>query len=137
MCDIRDTIVELVEAWNSHDVERVAALYSPAYKGTDVAHALPQVGPEGIIQMVQMYLRAFPDLHFMHEETIIQGNRAALVWRARGTHRGTLMKIPATGRQIDACGTLLLTVENGKVTQGASIWDVAGLLRSIGLLPDL
>ena len=29
------------------------------------------------------------------------------------------------------------SAEDGKVVRGLYIWDVAGLLRSIGLLPDL
>jgi hypothetical protein len=47
------------------------------------------------------------------------------------------MRIPPTGCDIAVRGISVLTVENGKVTRGLYIWDVAGLLRSIGLLPEL
>ena len=86
---------------------------------------------------MERYLRAFPDLRFVEEEIVVQDNRAVLVWTAHGTHGGKLMRIPPTGRKIAVRGTSVLTVEDGKVTRGLYVWDVAGLLRTIGLLPEL
>ncbi len=31
----------------------------------------------------------------------------------------------------------MLTIEKGRIIRARSMWDVAGLLRAIGLLPDL
>ena len=134
---ITQLVTELLEAWDAHDPDRVAAFYAQTYEGTDVGEANPLRGPEAVRQMVTRYLRAFPDLKFTQEETIVQGQRAALVWKARGTHRGPLMNIPATNRPIDIRGMSLLMVEDKKITRETSIWDVAGFLRSIGLLPEL
>jgi len=47
------------------------------------------------------------------------------------------MNIPPTGRAVAVRGTSVLTVEDGKIKRAFRIWDVAGLLRSIGLLPEL
>jgi hypothetical protein len=47
------------------------------------------------------------------------------------------MNIQATGRSVAMRGMSLLTLEDGKIKCGLYIWDVAGLLRSIGLLPEL
>ena len=134
---ITELLTELLEAWNAHDPERVAEFYAQTYEGMDVGEANPLRGPEAVRQMVARYLRAFPDLEFTQEETISQGQRAALMWRARGTHRGSLMNIPATNRPTEIRGMSLLAVEDGKIARETSIWDVAGFLRSIGLLPEL
>jgi steroid delta-isomerase-like uncharacterized protein len=134
---ITELLTELLEAWNAHDSSRVMALYAQTYEGTDVGEANPQRGPEAVRQMVTRYLRAFPDLEFIEQETIVQGQRAVLMWKARGTHRGPLMNIPATNRLTEIRGVWLLTVKDGKITHETSIWDVAGFLRSIGLLPEL
>jgi steroid delta-isomerase-like uncharacterized protein len=128
---------DLLEAWNVHDPERIESFYAQQYEGVDVGQAKPQRGPQDVSRLVKRYLQAFPDLRFVDEEIVVQGNRAALVWTARGTHAGELMHIPPTGRSIAVRGTSVLTVENGKVTRGLYIWDVAGLLRNIGLLPEL
>lgn len=126
----------LVDAWNEHDIERAVAFYAPTYEGLDVAQAAPQQGPQAIRQMLTRYFDAFPDLHFTIE-TLIETNPAVLVWRASGTHRGRLMNIPATGRPITVLGTSLLTLDGEQIARGLYIWDVAGMLREIGLLPDL
>ena len=135
--EIGRSVADLLDGWNAHDVERIKAFYASEYEGVDVGQAKPQRGPQDVCQTALSYLQAFPDLRFVEEEVLIQGNRAVLVWTAHGTHGGKLMRIPPTGRKILVPGTSLLTVENGKVIRGLYIWDVAGLLRDIGLLPEL
>jgi steroid delta-isomerase-like uncharacterized protein len=134
---VMQLVTELVEAWNAHDPERVAAFYAPDYEGMDVSEASPQRGPQAARQTVGRYLRAFPDLEITPEETIIQGERVAVVSRVKGTHQGELMNIPPTGRQAAIRGVSIFTVRDGKIARAQYIWDVAGFLRSIGLLPEL
>jgi len=86
---------------------------------------------------VERYLTAFPNLHIAVEETVVQDDRIAVVWRAWGNHQGTVMQIPATGREVEVCGVTLLTIQDGKVVRARQVWDVAALLRHLGLLPNL
>ena len=130
-------IRDLLDAWNTHDVGRIEAFYAPEYEGVDVGEAEPQRGPQGISRAVGRYLQAFPDLRFVGEDVVVQGDRAVLVWTAHGTHGGKLMSIPPTGRKIAVRGISVLTIEKGKITCGLYVWDAAGLLRAIGLLPEL
>lgn len=133
----RKFVGDLLDAWNAHDVERLKSFYAPEYEGVDVGQAEPQYGPQGICQTALRLLQAFPDLRFIEEETVVQGDQAVLVWTAHGTHKGKLMRIPPTEREVVVRGASLLTVQNEKIVRGLYIWDVAGLLRAIGLLPEL
>jgi steroid delta-isomerase-like uncharacterized protein len=133
----RQFIDDLLSAWNSHDVGRAAEFYSPDYEGVDVSQSVPHHGHAGIRQMLTTYLTAFPDLQFTNETTIVEGNRAAMVWVANGTHLGRVMNIPPTGHKIVVRGVSVLTLEEDKIKHALYIWDVAGLLRDIGLLPEL
>ena len=76
-------------------------------------------------------------MHFSIENTISQGNKVAVSWIATGTHRGPFMHIPATGRSVFVRGMSMLTVEEAQIVGAVYIWDVAGLLRDLGLLPQL
>jgi len=134
---MKQLVTDLLAALNAHDVERAAALYAPDYEEVDVAQAAVPVGSDGIQRTLAYYLHAFPDLQLTLEDLIMEGNRAVLVWTLHGTHRGTFMHIPPTGRSIAVRGTSLLTIADGKIRRGLRIWDVAGLLRAIGLLPEL
>lgn len=135
--EITQFVTDLLDAWNAHDIERVAGFYASDYEGVDVAQATPQRGLDGIRQTIARYTQAFPDLHFTRDETISEGNRVVVVWTAHGTHQGPLMNIPASGRKIEVRGVSVLTLENSRVRRAVYVWDVAGLLRAIGLLPEL
>jgi steroid delta-isomerase-like uncharacterized protein len=128
---------ELVDAWNSHDFAQVAPFYSPEYEGLDVSQASPQMGLEGLRAGLNTYWRAFPDLHFTLESTVTEGEQMSLFWRAHGTHLGPILNIPATGRTVTVQGVALHRMRDGLVVHCLYIWDTAGLLRSLGLLPEL
>ncbi len=127
----------LVDAWNAHDVDGMLSLLSPDYEGSDVCQASPQRGRDQTRQVIEKYLNAFPDLRFTPEELIIQENHIAIRWSARGTHKGTVLHIPPTGKVVTVCGVSLFTVEDNKIRRGRHIWDVAAMLREMGLLPEL
>lgn len=130
-------VADLFAAWNTHDLERVLAFYAADYEGQDVAQEGTQYGHEGMRQMLVSYFQALPDVRFGVDDVIADGERAAVVWTAQGTHLGSLMNIPASGRRVTVHGMSAFTRAGGKVRRATYMWDVAGLLRDIGLLPDL
>lgn len=135
--EIPKLVSDLIDAWNTHDISRAVALYAPEYEGRDVGEAQPAYGPGGVHQSLEKYFYAFPDLYFTLEDLIMQGDRFVLHWKAQGTHLGKFMNIPATGRLVTVQGVTILETEGNLAKRGWFIWDVAGLLRDIGLLPDL
>jgi steroid delta-isomerase-like uncharacterized protein len=130
-------VTDLLAAWNSHDLDRIVSFYAPEYEGIDVAFAIPRRGREDIRQTMALYLQAFPDLHVSIESLVVQDNQAALAWIGRGTHQGRLMNIPPTDREVKIRGTTFFTIHDNQITRGLFVWDVAGALRAIGLLPEL
>lgn len=124
-------------AWNSHDMEKVLGFYSSHYVGEDVGQAFLLRGHEGIRVMLENYWQAFPDLEFTVTDTVVQDSRVAIVWMAEGTHQGTIMNIPPTGHRMAVRGVSIVDVEDGLVVRGQYIWDLAGMLRHMRLLPEL
>jgi steroid delta-isomerase-like uncharacterized protein len=134
----QQVVRNLIEAWNAHDVDRVVALYAPDFEETDVAVAGPQRGPEAIRRTMRRYLLALPDLAITADEVIIQDGCVALAWTLSGHQRGMLLNIPATGRLVQVRGVSLMNIDaTGHIVRLQRIWDLAGLLRAIGLLPEL
>jgi steroid delta-isomerase-like uncharacterized protein len=125
------------EAWNSHDIEKVIGFYSPEYVGDDVGLASPVRGRDGMRTMLESYWRAFPDLRFKVIGTVVEGIRLAILWIGEGTHHGTIMNIPPTGHKVEVRGVSVIDVEDGLVVRGQYVWDLAGMLRHMGLLPEL
>jgi steroid delta-isomerase-like uncharacterized protein len=137
MCQPLPVVDEMLAAWNAHDLDRVMGFYAPDYEGLDVGEPDAQRGLPAVRASVDHYLRAFPDLSVTCEETIVEGDRIVVRWRACGSHRGQLLHIPPTGRVVTVRGVSLLTMRGDKLQRGEHVWDVAGLLRAVGLLPDL
>jgi predicted ester cyclase len=68
-----------------------------------VDHAVPPgLAPdiEGLKQLVSAYFNAFPDLQVTIEDTIAEGDKVMTRLTWRGTHRGELMGMPPTGKQV-------------------------------------
>jgi steroid delta-isomerase-like uncharacterized protein len=125
------------QAWNSHDIEKVLSFYSPDYIADDVGLASVLRGHGALREMLQTYWRAFPDLEIAVTDMVIEGSRVVSAWVAAGTHQGTIMNIPPTGHKVQVRGMSIIDVEDGLIVRGQYIWDLAGMLRHMGLLPEL
>lgn len=137
MSNIPELVSGLVDAWNAHDPDRVAGFHAPEYEGRDIAQVHPEIGPEGARQAFYRFLRAFPDFELIPDELLTEGDRAALLWRIRGTHQGTLLRIPPSGRRLEFTGVSMFEIRGDRVVRRFTLWDLARVLREIGLLPAL
>lgn len=130
-------VQQLTRAWNSHQIKEVLPYYAEEYEGMDVGSPKPQHGTTGLTDMLTTYWKAFPDLQFSLQNTIAEDDRIALTWTAEGTHQGPILNIPPTGHKVQINGVSILHIREGQVVRAQYIWDLAGMLRSLGLLPQL
>jgi len=92
-------------------------------------------GLEAFKQFVSAYLTAFPDLHFTIEDQIAEEDKTTLRYTARGTHRGELMGIPPTGKQVTVTGIFITRWANGKAEESWLNFDALGMLQQLGVVP--
>jgi steroid delta-isomerase-like uncharacterized protein len=129
--------MRLTRAWNSHCLEDVMHFYSPEFIGRESGQAGLQLGHEGMREALEQYWMAFPDLTFTLLNTLVEPPCIAMIWSAEGTQRGSILNIPPTGQHVCISGMSIIQIENGLVTCSRTIWDMAGMLRELGLLPQL
>ena len=127
----------LFAAWNAHDITAVLGHYAADYEELDVARAQPVRGHTEVRRLMTYYLRAFPDLSITLDDCLSADDRLALYWTWQGTQRATFMNIPPTGLRVSVRGTSLVVLTEGKIRRAVRIWDLAGLLRDLKLLPEL
>jgi steroid delta-isomerase-like uncharacterized protein len=135
--DLTTYVNNLNQACNSHSIESVLRYYSPHFIGSDIGEPMPLQGHTGVRDLLERYWTAFPDLHLSVTDKIIQDSRLTIVWIGMGTHQGPIMNIPPTWRQVEVRGVSVIDVQDGLVVRGQSVWDLAGMLRHLGLLPEL
>ncbi len=103
-----------------------------------IEHALPPglpSGSEGSRQFIGMYLTAFPDMHLTAEDIIAEGEKVVVRLTYRGTHRGELMGIPPTGKQVTVTGIQIVRVANGRIAENWINLDALGMLQQLGVIP--
>ena len=129
----------LVQKWvdevlNTGDVSE----RSPAYDlvATDFVGHFPSLPPihglEAFRQFGASYFTAFPDLGITPEELIAEGDKVTMRYSWRGTHKGELMGIPATGKQVTASGISILRIANGKIAEQWDNFDNLGMIPPPG-----
>ena len=74
----------------------------------------------------------FPDLTFINEGTIINGDKAVLMYTFKGTHKGDVEGIPATGNAVEGRSITIFRIENGKIAEGWQESNVLRLYQQIG-----
>jgi steroid delta-isomerase-like uncharacterized protein len=107
------------EALNTRDVSD----RSPAYQlvATDFVGHFPGQPPieglEASRQFGSLYFNAFPDLQITPEDLIAEGDKVTMRYGWRGTHKGELMGIAATGKQVIASGISILRIADGRIAE--------------------
>ena len=117
------------EVWNQRRDDSVDELMSEDshghVEGGDVR------GPEAFRQMRATFLAALPDVRIEVEDVVAEGDRAAVRWRAIGTHAGDGFGFPATRQQVHVRGTTWLTIRDGRIVEGWDTWNLGGLIESL------
>jgi steroid delta-isomerase-like uncharacterized protein len=127
----------IIDTWNTKVDEKIAQLYSLDYEGEDFSGGKKRSGIDGVKGWLNNVLHAFPNIHYTLVDFVENGDRLVLHWLADGNHHGSFLKIPASGKPVAINGISFLRIENGKIREGKLFWDLAGVLRQIGLLPSL
>lgn len=94
-----------------------------------------QQGQEGLKDVIAMMREAFPDIHWAIDETIEEGQKVVSRFSWTGTHKGTFLGIPATGKSVSVKGVVIDRVVDGKMTDSRILMDSLGLMYQLGVMP--
>lgn len=125
----------LADSFNTGNLAPADELVAASFTNHDPSTPPLAAGPEGYKQLVTTYRTAYPDIHITVDDLVVEGDKVASRWTARGTNTGPLMGMPATGKQATVTGISILTIVNGKVTEQRTNWDTLGMLQQLGVIP--
>jgi steroid delta-isomerase-like uncharacterized protein len=120
------------EVWNNKNIDAIDELMAADYVHHDPQSPKFSGGKEGYKQLVEYYLKAFPDSHFTIDQEIQQGDTAVTRWTVRGTHKGDLQTFPASGKTFSVSGITVARLQDGKFVESWNNWDALGLLQQLG-----
>jgi steroid delta-isomerase-like uncharacterized protein len=137
---IRDFATRWLDAWNSHEVDRLLALMSEDIEYRGDARPKPMRGHADVREFIEASWRAFPDMTFelLGGPYVIPGEpRAAFHWRGWATHTGPLEPpgFAPTGRRWEIDGADFHEYRDGRVCKLRITFDMLSVSRQLGLMP--
>ena len=100
----------------------IEEVYAPTF--VDHVDSMTYRGTAGARQSVALYLELFPDLEFVVDEQVTEGDRVASRWTLHGTHRG---------RRVRLWGIVISRLEDGQIVEDWATTNSLDLLRQLGL----
>lgn len=123
------------EVLNKGNLALIDELFAPTFIDHD--SSMPEAkGPAGVKRLAAMVRDSFSDLQFMVEDMVAEGDRVVYRYSVRGTHTGPFMGIAPTGKQFAVTGIHIYRVAGGKLQEEWENWDMLGLMRQLGVIPQ-
>jgi steroid delta-isomerase-like uncharacterized protein len=88
-------------------------------------------GIPDLIAMVKWSQATFDDQQITVDDQIAEGHKVATRWTAVGTHVGTFMGVPGSGRRFRHNGVSICRIEDGKIAEEWILWDFAAMMSQL------
>ena len=135
--ELRETIDAYNDAWNDHDVERIATMHAPDMVFENHTAGERAEGEEALAHIAGIF-EAWPDINFQTRRLYVREDLVVQEWTASATHvkplsRGDIVAEPS-GKRIEWAGMDVIPFEDGKVKRKDVYSDSVSILRQVGLL---
>lgn len=119
------------ECLNQHQSGIISEIFTP----DAVAHTPngDSTGLTAIQQTVERVHAMFPDHHFVVDDVVANGDKAAARWTMTATNTAPLGGIPPTGKPITQRAVVFYRFEGDKIAEFWLQIDQVGVLRQIGV----
>ena len=124
------------ELWDGRRLEVADELIAEGGLNYDTGLVAGPFGPEEMKGTVRMVTAAFPDNRHAVEDVFAEGDKVVARVTLTGTHGGTFMGIPPTGRRISVQEIHVYGLRDGKVVEHRVGRDDLGALRQLGVIAD-
>ncbi len=135
MSDENKTIARKLfeDAWNIGQMDELETLVSTSCRFHDPVFPSMAPGVDSLRQHIRLYRNAFPDLKYTIDDVIAERNEVVVHWTMRGTQRNSFLGMAPTHRTASISGTTIDRIENRKIVEQWSEWNLLSLMEQLGL----
>ena len=119
--------------WSAHDMERLLQLFTEEVVYEDVAMVVVNRGPAELRAFGEGFFSGFPDVTFELRSSFANGSCGGAEWVMRGTHKGDLPGMPATGKRVEVRGASIFEFAGDRIRRCSDYFDMATFLKQLGL----
>jgi steroid delta-isomerase-like uncharacterized protein len=130
----KDLIRRYIETWNNGDIEGLTKFWA-----RDMVHhsRTKKHGFDQVVEIVTDFAKAFPDLRFILDDIVAEGDRVATRMVANATHLGAYMGVPPTGKKVSCSVMGVARVVGDQIAEHWGVTDELHVMAQIGLLPEV
>jgi len=88
-------------------------------------------GSNAMKEVVQAWLKGFPDLRVDNDIIIGENDLVSIQWRAKGTHQGEFKGRKPTGNPVSYSGVTVYRIKDNKIVEYWAYLDMLHLLNQI------
>ena len=119
--------------WSAHDMERLLRLFTEDVVYEDVTMGVVNRGTAELRAFGEGFFSGFPDVTFELRSSFANGASGAAEWVMRGTHKGDLPGMPATGKRVEVRGASIFEFAGDRIRRCSDYFDMATFLKQLGL----
>jgi steroid delta-isomerase-like uncharacterized protein len=133
---VEKIVKDHLAAFNSHDIEKMASLWSEDIVLDDIGVGVIN-GKQELKRYVNEIFAAIPNVRKELKSFFVAGNQAVCEFVETGTQTGAIGKIPATGKSYTTKIAWIIEVRDGKINRLAPYHNMLDFLQQIGLMPEV
>jgi len=119
--------------WNERRLKYIEQVFADTHELGDPTVDGQGVGPKAYRRHVERFVTGLPDLKFIVDDTISEGDKMVVAWTITGTHKGEFLGVPPTNKKVMFSGITIHQIADGKIVETTVIWDGLGLLKQLGI----
>jgi predicted ester cyclase len=89
----------------------------------------------GFVQFGQAFFDAFPNGRHVFDHVVTEGDTVSTIGHYQGRHEGTLMGVPATGKEVSFVVMHVDRVRDGRIVEHRGIGDINTMWAQLGVAP--
>lgn len=123
------------EVFNGRKLSLIEELFSTDWVYHEVG-GQKIFGLKGLKEFLTDYHNAFPDIQVEVENLIAEGDKVVSHVTSRGTHKGELMGIAPTGKQVTVPVICISRFVGDKIVEDWEMIDLFGMLQQLDVIPS-
>lgn len=133
--DLERMLQDYYDAWNAHDVERIATFFTDDCVYDDVPAGAPTHGKEELKASWGAFFPTCPDFKIKVKALFATGDWAGSEWVLSGTQAADWPGMPNTGKSFTIVGASIMELRDGKIRRNSDYWDMVSMLVQLGMMP--
>jgi len=133
--DNKALMLKFIDRMNKHDLSAIDEMFDASYVDHETMPGIPPTR-DGMKQMFQMFLKAFPDMQMKVEHLVADGDFAVVHITTTGTNKGEMMGMPATNKAVKVGEMHLVRIANGRFVEHWGVEDTMTMMQQLGVMPE-